>query len=196
MITSIVNFGRKLFTRLISYERCMHTLTLSCCMGIYIAFSPFVGFHTAMVFLFSWIFALNFAVMLTVSMFINNPWTVMPGYGAGPFFCDPPLFRGGLNHYKWNPSWIISANSWIKSNIGFGGISFWAFMIGGNILGIGLSLGCYPMIKRLLNAAKAEGKKRVVQTVVCSKRAVRKLAAKAQPLLNKVKQRVGKQDVQ
>lgn len=196
MITTITHFGRKLLARLISYERCMHTLTLSCCMGIYIAFSPFVGLHTAMVFLFSWIFALNFAVMLAVSMFINNPWTMMPVYGAGHFFGDQILSWWGVDHYEWNPSWIISANSWIKSHIGFGGISFWAFMIGGNILGIGLSLGCYPMIKRLLSAAKAHGKKRVAQTVIRSKRAVKKLAAKAKPLLNKVKQRVCKQDVQ
>jgi uncharacterized protein (DUF2062 family) len=191
MITTIFAYARHIAIKLLAYERCIHRLTLSCCIGIYIAFSPFVGLHTAMVFLFSWLFALNFAVILLVSMGINNPWTMMPVYGAGHFFGDRVLTWIGVNHYAWNPSWIESANQWIKGYIGLGGISFWAFMIGGNILGVGLSILCYPMIKRMLSAFKAQGKKRVKQTVVCSKRVAKKLAAQAKPLLHKVKQKVG-----
>ncbi len=179
-----------IFTRLLSYERCLHRLTLSCCMGIYIAFCPFVGFHTALVFLFAWLFALNFAVMLSVSMLVNNPWTMVPVYGAGHMFGDWMLSLCGLDHYEWNPSWITSLNEWAHQAIGLKGFSFWAFMIGGNILGIGLGVMCYPIIKRLFALVKERGKKKMMHTVAQSKKAAQHLALKAQPLIKRVKERV------
>ena len=181
---------KRIITRLLSYERCLHTLTLSCCMGIYIAFCPFVGFHTALVFLFAWLFALNFAVMLSVSMLVNNPWTMVPVYGAGHLFGGWILSLFGINHYAWNPSWIARLNEWAHQAIGLKGFSFWAFMIGGNILGIGLSIMCYPMIKRLFVFVKERSAQKVRQTVTQSKRAAKRLAGKARPLLNRVKERV------
>ncbi len=118
----------------------------------------------------------------------------MPVYGVGHFFGDHLLSWCGIDHYELNPSWISSLNSWIKSHIGLSGISFWGFMIGGNILGIALSIICYPMIKRMLMAIKRRGKERVLQTVVQSKRAVKKLKDKAKPLLNRVKRQVKKHE--
>ena len=96
----MITWIKKIFTRLLQYEQCVATFTLSCCMGIYIAFCPFVGFHTAMVFVFSWLFALNVSVVLAVSVLINNPWTMLPVYGFS-YFCG---------------DWILS---WLGALYGF-----------------------------------------------------------------------------
>ena len=63
-------------------------------------------------------------------------------------------------------------------------------MIGGNILGIGLGVMCYPMIKRLFALVKERGKKKVMHTVTKSKQAAQHLARKAQPLLKRAKERM------
>lgn len=186
---------RSILNRLLSYERCMHRLALSACMGIYIAFCPFVGLHTAMVFLFAWLFALNFAVMLSVSMTVNNPWTMIPVYGAGHVVGDWLLSWFGVDHYDWNPSWIQSMNEWAHAKVGLNGFSFWAFMLGGNLLGIALSFLAYPMIKRALSYVTLNSKKKVKAVVVKSKEVAHHFADKAKPVMKAVAKRVQRKKV-
>jgi uncharacterized protein (DUF2062 family) len=50
-------------------------------LGVFIAFSPAYGLHTALVVLCTWLFGLNFLAMLA-GAFINNPWTIIPILGA------------------------------------------------------------------------------------------------------------------
>jgi uncharacterized protein (DUF2062 family) len=171
----MITWIKKIFTRLLQYEQCVATFTLSCCMGIYIAFCPFVGFHTAMVFLFSWLFPLNFSVVLAISMMINNPWTMLPVYGLSYFCGDWILSWFGVNHYAWNPSWVSKGNEVLANYVSFSGFSFWAFMIGGNFLGFALALLAYPIIKKA-TTMMVQGKTKVMNTVIKSKEAVRSLA--------------------
>ncbi len=159
-------------------------LAVTCCIGIYIAFSPFIGLHTAMAFLFSWLLGINCAVVLTVSMVINNPWTMVPVYGAGYFFGDWLLAFNTINHHAYNPTWIAAVTSWLKYYVPVDGFSFWAFMLGGNVLGVMLALLCYPFIKKLIYMAA--NKHHVLRTVVHSKRAVASLKAKAVPMMAQV----------
>ena len=173
---------KKFIKRFIAYERCAHKLALSCCLGIYIAFSPFFGFHTAMVFFLSWLFALNCAVMMGVSMLVNNPWTMMPVYGAGYAFGDWLLKLFGVDH-TYNPAWVTSCNLWLNTHIGLPGISFWAFLIGGNIVGICLALVGYPFIKRYAHLMHQKSKQKVKRTFKAARRAM----AKAKPVLQKIK---------
>jgi Uncharacterized protein conserved in bacteria len=156
--------------RVMAYERSTHKLALSCGMGVYIAFSPFVGFHTAMVFLFSWIFALNFAVVLAVSMLLNNPWTMIPVYSAGHMFGDWVLQLFGINHMALNPSWIEGVNSWLSSHIGLSGISLWAFLLGGNVLGVVLGIVSYPLIKRYARIMRYTSKKQLAKSKKVAKK--------------------------
>ncbi len=109
----------------------------------------------------------------------------MPVYGIGYLFGDRLLSFFGMNHDAWNPSWVTKGNELLASYVGVSGFSFWAFMIGGNILGIGLSLLGYPLIK-ILADLMMKGKKKVVHTVCQSKRAVHSLAKKAKPVLHRV----------
>lgn len=115
---------------------------------------------------------------------------MVPVYGAGHVFGDWVLSFFGMNHYEWNPSWIISLNSWARESIGVHGFSFWAFMIGGNILGVAFGALCYPFIKPFFVALKQRGAQKMKQTMDQSKRAAKRLAQKAQPIIKRVKARV------
>ncbi|GJL49461.1 MAG: hypothetical protein NPIRA01_06880 [Nitrospirales bacterium] len=50
-------------------------------LGVFIAFAPHYGFHTASVVLCAWAFRLNYLAML-MGAFLNNPWTIAPILGG------------------------------------------------------------------------------------------------------------------
>lgn len=54
---------------------------LAFALGVFIAFTPTYGLHTASVVFLAWAFRLNFPAILVGSL-INNPWTVVPILGA------------------------------------------------------------------------------------------------------------------
>lgn len=54
---------------------------LAFALGVFIAFSPAYGLHTAMVVLCTWLFGLNFLALLAGAL-VNNPWTIVPILGA------------------------------------------------------------------------------------------------------------------
>jgi hypothetical protein len=57
-------------------------VALAFALGLFIAFFPVLGVHTAMAIAMSLVFRLNKAALL-VGTFTNNPWTVAPMYSAG-----------------------------------------------------------------------------------------------------------------
>ena len=121
-VQSLSNF----FARLVLQEKSAYKLAASCALGAYIAFSPFVGLHTVMVFAFSWLFALNSAVTWAVSVAINNPWTMMPVYGVDYLVGD-----------------------WCAQYFGITLPAGWAFLIGGNLLGLLIGVMLYPIVLRM-----------------------------------------------
>lgn len=130
------DFKKKLVA-ILHHHALSTNLVSSCCLGAYIAFSPFIGLHTVMVFLFTWLFRLNFAVTLAFSLLINNPWTMVPVYGADYLFGEFLFYLMGINSRAWNPGWVELLNTKVNSFIPIPGLSFWSFMIGGNLLGGG-----------------------------------------------------------
>jgi uncharacterized protein (DUF2062 family) len=56
-----------------------HRLSLAFSLGIFIAFSPWLGLHIVSAVFLAWLFRLNKVVVLTAS-FVNNPWTIVPMY--------------------------------------------------------------------------------------------------------------------
>lgn len=141
---------KKVFKQLLLKERSPKKLALALSVGIYIAFSPFPGFHTLMVFAFSWLMSLNVGIVLASSMIVNNPWTMVPVYGSGyvlgEWMCTKTL---GVDMCMYNPSWITVFNGWVAKYTGMAGISLWSFIIGGNVLGIGLAVALYPLLHRV-----------------------------------------------
>jgi len=138
----------RFFRSLVKQEHCAHKFALSFCIGVYIAFSPFIGLHTVMVFLFSWFFTLNTAIMFAVSLSINNPWTMIPVYGVG-YVVGEWLFKlVGIDSVYWNPWWY---NLLLKTSHYYANISLWPFLIGGNLLGLGIGSLLYPLMRHVFS---------------------------------------------
>ncbi len=112
-------------------------LSQSFCTGIYIAFSPFPGLHTAMMFVAKFFFKLNFPILFLATSF-NNPWTMVAFYSFDYFF-GYWLIHTFLG---FNPTWTIS----LARIFGSGKICIWSFLIGGNILGIFFAIVLYPFV--------------------------------------------------
>jgi uncharacterized protein len=62
-----------------------HKLALASAIGIFIAFSPWLGLHIVSCFVFAWIFRVSKFVVLTAT-FVNNPWTMVPLYAFNLWF--------------------------------------------------------------------------------------------------------------
>ena len=134
-------------------------LAISFCIGLYIAFSPFPGLHTWMTLLAAWVFSLNVAVVFAASMIINNPWTMVPIYGADYLLGDYILrlwYGSSAQVCSLDPAWMCSVNNFLHTHVGIEPVSLWGFLLGGNILGIAFSIGFYPLVKRAFEAIKKE----------------------------------------
>jgi uncharacterized protein len=62
-----------------------HKLALAVAIGVFIAFSPWLGLHIVSCLLFAWIFRVSKFVVLTAT-FVNNPWTMVPLYAFNLWF--------------------------------------------------------------------------------------------------------------
>jgi uncharacterized protein (DUF2062 family) len=155
VVTMLTQFYNRI-SPYIKSERCPRKLSFSVALSVFIAFSPFVGLHTVMALVFSWFFALNAGILLALSNSINNPWTMIPIYTTGQVVGDNVLSLFGIDGMQLNPGWIAALNYWLAKHIGISGISFWSFLIGGNLLSVVLALIIYP-IARYLFAFRAQG---------------------------------------
>ena len=151
MISKITLFDylKNLFRKVIYGERSPHKLALSFAIGIYIAFSPYIGFHNIMIFLFSWLFRLNTLTTFAVAH-INNPLTTVPVltlcYVFGQWVIHDLL---GLAFTFSNPGWINFINAKLTYYLGVPKICFWTFFIGSNILALILASISYPIMKSI-----------------------------------------------
>jgi uncharacterized protein (DUF2062 family) len=142
--------------RMIAHERSPRRLALTCALGIYIGISPFVGLHTAMIFIFGWTFALSIPVLFTVSVLIHNPWTMMPVYAIDHLFGKWLFTTLGIDYLQWDPTWIEAFNLFLQNHTGIAGLSLSAFFIGGNVLAVSTSVMMYPLMKRIFTKYLSE----------------------------------------
>ena len=70
---------RDRFHSLLKLDDPPHKLAFAFSLGIFIAFSPWLGLHIISAVFFAWIFRVSKFVVLTAS-FVNNPWTLVPMY--------------------------------------------------------------------------------------------------------------------
>ena len=144
----IIKRCKNFFEKLVLKERSPRVLALSFCFGVFVAFSPFVCFHTIMILVCCWLFSMNLAVCLASTWLVNNPWTMIPVYWTNYIFGDwflTKFFK--LDPLTLNPSWMGYINNFMCKYTGLAGISFWSFMIGGNLLGLAISVMMYPVVK-------------------------------------------------
>jgi uncharacterized protein (DUF2062 family) len=143
MINKVVHFIKEMLTG----GRTPVKLAQASCVGIFIAFSPFIGFHWLMTIILAWVLRLNIGVMYAAAHIVNNPFTMIPLYLAGYAVGDFIAGWLGLNLLAYNPSWMNWLN--IKlSCLGIPNLSLWTFIIGGNVLGFIVAIAAYPFVMR------------------------------------------------
>lgn len=139
-----------LLQRVAPQERCPKKLAFAASLAIYIAFSPFIGLHTIMHIVLGWFFGVNIPLCLAVGYGVNNPWTMVPIYMSG-YLCGYWILHSwwGLSIAAVNPGWMVWINTKLTYYLGIVDVSFWAFMIGANIVGVLLALITYPLFHSL-----------------------------------------------
>ncbi len=93
--------------RLLALDDTPERIALAFSLGVFLAFSPLLGFHTILGLTIAFVFGLNRAAVL-IGVFVNNPWTIVPIYTAGAYlgwylfgFPTPPT----LPDLSWNNLW-------------------------------------------------------------------------------------------
>jgi len=140
---------RLLTERLIAQEKSPHKLALTCALGAFIAISPFIGTHTAMTFLFGWLLRVSIPMVFMISTLINNPWTMIFIYSFDHFFGKWLFAICNIDCMHWEPSWVHSCTSFLEHHTGITGLSLSAFMIGGNLLALCISVMLYMPMKKV-----------------------------------------------
>ena len=100
-----------------------HKLALAFALGIFIAFSPWIGFHVISCILFASLFRVSKFVVVTAA-FVNNPWTIVPMYA----FC---IWLGmkvtgdtmAVPHIAWNELTLTSMYAILKPYL-------WSYLAG------------------------------------------------------------------
>ena len=128
---------KDIFNRELNNGGSPEKLALSVAIGLFIAWSPFIGGHMIMILISRWFFNLNFPVLF-ISASLNNPWTMVFFYTFGYFFG----YWFTHSFLGWNPSWSIS----LVKIFGVGKLCLWSYLIGGTLLGVLCALVFYPLM--------------------------------------------------
>ena len=146
---------RAAFRRLLAIDDPPERTALAFSIGVFIAFSPFLGLHTIMATAVAFYFRFN-KIAIYTGTFINNPiFTLVPiiiaSYAVGAFILGRPLsipdeglellknpriFSGDYYHQLFLESWNI----------------VWPFSVGATALSVVCSLLAYPLTLRALRA--------------------------------------------
>jgi uncharacterized protein len=146
---------RAAFRRLLAIDDPPERTALAFAIGVFIAFSPFLGLHTIMATVVAFLFRFN-KIAIYTGTFINNPFlTLVPiiiaSYAVGAFILGRPLSipDEGLELLK-NPRMFtgdyyrqLFLQSW---NI------VWPFTVGATALSVVCSALAYPLTLRALRA--------------------------------------------
>jgi len=148
---------RATFRRLLTLDDPPERTALAFAIGVFIAFSPFLGLHTIMATSVAFIFRFNKVAIFT-GTFINNPFlTLVPiiiaSYAIGAFLLGRPLRISpeGINLLK-EPH--LLTGSYYRQLGREGWQIVWPFTIGAMVLSVVCSLIAYPVTSWLLKTRK------------------------------------------
>ena len=147
---------RATFRRLLAIDDPPERTALAFAIGVFIAFSPFLGLHTIMATAVAFIFRFN-KIAIYTGTFINNPFlTLVPiiivSYGVGAFILGRPVNipDEGLELLK-NPR-LFSGDYYQQLFVQSWNHIVWPFSVGATALSIVCSLLAYPLTLRMLRA--------------------------------------------
>lgn len=150
----MIEYIKKILHKLILAEKSPEKLAFSFSLGCFLAFSPYLGIQTWLIFPLCWIFKLNITVTMTTLYLVSNPFTfvpiVMADYFTGYWFLVKFLH---IDAIAYNPSWLAGLLNFLSKYVvdlqkylGFT-ICFWCFFLGAHILGILVGCLLYPIMK-------------------------------------------------
>ena len=146
---------RATFRRLLALDDPPERTALAFSIGVFVAFSPFLGLHTILATSIAFIFRFN-KLAIYSGTFINNPFlTFVPitvaSYAIGAFVLGRPLriSAEGVELLK-NPH-LLTADYYRKL-LREGWQVVWPFTIGATVLSLVCSLIAYPVTLWILRA--------------------------------------------
>jgi uncharacterized protein (DUF2062 family) len=146
---------RNAFRRLLALDDPPERTALAFSVGVFIAFSPFLGLHTLLATALALIFRFN-KIAIYAGTFINNPFlTLVPiiiaSYATGALLLGRPMAlpAGGLELLK-DPQ-LLSGDYW-RSLLARARDILLPFAVGGTALSVVCSLAAYPLTLRILRA--------------------------------------------
>jgi uncharacterized protein (DUF2062 family) len=144
---------RKSLRRLLAIDDPPERTALAFSIGVFIAFSPFLGLHTILATILAVFFRLN-KIAIYTGTFVNNPFlTLVPiilvSFAVGAFVMGRPLSvpAEGLQLLK-NPH-LMSGDYW-RNLSHHGWDILFPYAVGGMILSFICSFAAYPLTLRLL----------------------------------------------
>jgi uncharacterized protein (DUF2062 family) len=148
---------RSTFRRLLALDDPPERTALAFSLGVFIAFSPFLGFHTILATLIAFVFRFN-KVAVYSGTFINNPFfTLVPiiiaSYAIGAFILGRPLRIPAAGVELLRHPHPLTATYYHKL-FREGWDIVWPFSIGAMTLSVVCSLIAYPVTSSLLRARR------------------------------------------
>ncbi len=143
-----INRLKDLLKRLLHIEDTPERTALAFSVGIFVGFSPFLGFHTLAGLAIAFLFKLN-RVAVLLGVWFNTPWWLVPYYTVATWLgmwvirfringaTVKEIFRLGRDQG------FISSHFWIRVSSQWGLLL--SFMIGSLILAALLGFAAYPL---------------------------------------------------
>jgi uncharacterized protein (DUF2062 family) len=156
---------RQAFRRLLAVDDTPERTALAFSVGVFIAFSPFIGLHTILATLVALAFRFN-KIAIYVGTFINNPFlTFVPivaaSYAVGALLLGRPVRLHGVGWQLLSEPHLLTAAYWHQLGSHLRDVVV-PFSVGGLALSVVCSLASYPVTLKLMRAKarrKAEGRK-------------------------------------
>ena len=146
------------FRRLLALDDPPERTALAFSLGVFIAFSPFLGLHTIAATLVAFIFRFN-KIAIFAGTFLNNPFlTLVPiiivSYALGALLLGQPLHipAEGIELIR-NPRLLTAA--YYRELFGHGWYLIKPFALGSTILSLVCPLIAYPLTLRVLRAHRS-----------------------------------------
>ena len=146
---------RATLRRLLAIDDPPERTALAFSIGVFIAFSPFLGLHTIMATALAFIFRFN-KIAIYTGTFVNNPvFTLVPiilaSYGVGAFFMGRPLALPAEGMALLREPHLLTGDYWRRLFLHSWDVLV-PFSVGGLVLSVVCSLASYPLTLRILRA--------------------------------------------
>ena len=147
---------RAAFRRLLAIDDPPERTALAFSIGVFIAFSPFLGLHTIMATVVAFAFRFN-KIAIYTGTFINNPiLTLIPiiivSYAVGAFILGRPLSIPDEGVELLRDPHLFSADYYRQLFVQSWNNIVWPFAIGATVLSVVCSVLAYPLTLRALRA--------------------------------------------